>query len=113
MMMPNRMKMMRTSHCDIMPGAGLYFSVTELFVLSDKLLPKLPKYLEIVFSTIIEDAGLYFGISDIGIVYVESLQLFVGHIVMPLMYSLSCCCFSISCLLILTAGVRSTLRFTL
>jgi potassium-dependent mechanosensitive channel len=23
--------MMRTSHCDIIPGAGLYFSVTELF----------------------------------------------------------------------------------
>ena len=25
------MKMIRTSHCDIMPGTGLYFSVTDVF----------------------------------------------------------------------------------
>ena len=30
-MIPKRMKMIRTSHCDIMPGTGLYFSVTDVF----------------------------------------------------------------------------------
>ncbi|CUP76980.1 Uncharacterised protein [Segatella copri] len=31
-MIPKRMKMIRTSHCDIMPGTDLYFSVTDVFV---------------------------------------------------------------------------------
>lgn len=30
MMMLKRMKMILTSHCDIMPGAGLYFSATDV-----------------------------------------------------------------------------------